>query len=270
MNNFPLNNNKIVLTGDLAPFEFEDTKWSLIEKGAYIMDRVTKTTALVIAGPNAKKSILNAAKKHGIKIADPAILNALLKGPTINDAINGEVSDNSLGKAFEGLKIAINGSFSGISQKGFKDELERQGIGVSNKPSSKTDILIIGKNPSFQFIEIMDKGVPFLTYEDVLSIQKNNALTDFIGKRNVNIQVDIPKKIESLREAFISLDAGDEVWNDELEICIHTNGNVSTKLKELAGTPTENHVRSVIQRQDWPKVSTKFEYQMPIKFTFKV
>ena len=265
MGSFPLEGKRIVLTGDLSPYDAEDAKWMLIEKGASVMASVTKTTALVIAGPNPTARIIKGAEKHGVTVAEPKILEQLATGATMDQALSGSSDENPT--PLSDLTVVISGRLPGSSKSEVRAELERLGANVVNKPSSKTDLLVVGNDPSNDGLDAMDDGVPFIELEEVRALASGTPLSRYIGSRSLEDDPNevVPTILEGLRSEMTSIEEGGEVWDDELVVTLRPGGRISAVLNHLGGTPVEDHIRRIIQRTDWPRVSSPHEHRMTLK-----
>ena len=76
----PLLNMQIVLTGKLARFSRDEIKESLISMGAKVTSSVSKNTNFIIAGENAG-SKLNKASELGIKVLSEENYSELINDP---------------------------------------------------------------------------------------------------------------------------------------------------------------------------------------------
>jgi DNA ligase (NAD+) len=76
----PLLNMQIVLTGKLARFSRDEMKESLISMGAKVTSSVSKNTNFIIAGENAG-SKLNKATELGIKVLSEDNYSELINDP---------------------------------------------------------------------------------------------------------------------------------------------------------------------------------------------
>jgi BRCT domain type II-containing protein len=264
---FPLENQTIVLTGEFDAIDAENAKWNLISKGARVTTSVTKTTAVVLAGPNPKKSILDGAGKHGTPVLGEEALRALLDGATVAQAICAGTAEAAPSghEPLTGRTVVVAGRLP----KAVHASLVRLGASVSKKVSSKTDLLILAGPPGFEAIDALNSGIPFLLPDDLTDLERGAPFASYVGKRDLPVpdaSAFVSQKLVDLEDRLVAIDMGGEVWRDELTLTIHPNGRLSARLRELGGTPTEDHVRRVLQREDWPRVSTPCVVSRPIVF----
>jgi BRCT domain type II-containing protein len=260
----PLANQTIVLTGDFEGIDPEDAKWGLISKGARVLTSVTKTTAVVVAGRNPKPAIMAGARRHATPVVGVEALRALLEGATIAH-VTSAPGDRGAGSALAegaaplgGMRVSIAGKLPRASHASTRAVLERLGATVEARASAKTDLLVLGGPPTFEAIDALGRGTPALLPEDLVELERGAPLARYLGRRD-RVEADPPAFVSRVlverTEALVAIDTGGEVWHDELTLTLHPGGRLAVHLNALGGTPTEDHVRRVLQREDWPAVT---------------
>ena len=164
-----------------------------------------------------------------------------------------------------GKTVAVTGKLP----KATHASLERLGANVIKKPSSKTDLLVLGGPPGFEAIDALDSGIPFLLPDDLADLERGAPLAKYVGKRDLTERDPASfasRRLTELHDELVAIDMGGEVWHDELTLTIHPSGRLSARLRELGGTPTEDHVRRILQREDWPHVTAPSTVIHPITF----
>jgi len=168
-----------------------------------------------------------------------------------------------------GKTVAVAGKLPKATHATVHASLERLGANVTKKPSLKTDLLVLGGPPGFEAIDALDSGIPFLLPDDLADLERGAPLARYVGRRDLTVQDPASfasRRLDELHDALVAIDTGGEVWHDELTLTIHPSGRLSARLRELGGTPTEDHVRRVLQREDWPRVTSPCNVSHPITF----
>jgi len=262
-----LANVKLVLTGALGR-DAEDVKWALIARGASVLASVTKTTGAVVAGANPNGALVNKAKALGVPVLDLAALGALLDGATLADAVAGRSSGGASVATLAGKKVGVAGELAGATKGSIGAALERLGAKLVKKVSANLDLLIVGSAPGFDAIDAMDQGVPFLDAGALDALLAGAPLSDFVappGPAVADPAGRVREILTSIHDALVSLETG-ERWEETLTVTVRADARTVATLKHLGGTPLHDHVRKVIQRQSWPKVSTDVTVAVPIVF----
>jgi hypothetical protein len=168
-----------------------------------------------------------------------------------------------------GRTMTVVGKLPKATHAAVHASLDRLGANVTKKPSLKTDLLVLGGPPNFEAIDALDSGIPFLLPDDLADLERGAPLAKFVGRRDLTEQdpaAFASRRLDELHDALVAIDTGGEVWHDELTLTIHPNGRLSARLRELGGTPTEDHVRRVLQREDWPRVTSPCNVSHSITF----
>lgn len=262
---FPLKDERIVITGDLAPHDNEDVKWKLIEYGAQVYSTASKTTSLVIAGASPKQSVMNQASKYQLKVASPDVVPALVGGATILGALSARTGGQP--KPFDGLHVVLSGSL-GKTHATVRASLERMGASVSARPSSKTDIVVLGDGYTVAVQQAVDDGVAFLTPEQFEGLEAGAPLSDFIGRRDVECEDLVTYAEQQLRavHAEHTPDPHDLVPGESVSFRLLPSGRIQLRLDFLVGTPIEATMRARLQRRDWPTVVSPLELSLQLAF----
>ncbi len=158
-----------------------------------------------------------------------------------------------------GKTVAVTGKLPKATHATVHASLERLGANVTKKPSLKTDLLVLAGPPGFEAIDALDSGIPFLLPDDLADLDRGAPLARYVGRRDLTERDPASfasRRIAELHASLVAIDTGGEVWHDELTVTIHPSGRLSARLRELGGTPTEDHVRRTLQREDWPHVTT--------------
>ena len=270
---FTLENQQIVIAGDLAQVDAEDAKWKLIERGARVMASVTKSTALVVLGGAPKKNVLAGVEKHRTPTTDEAGLLRLMAGATIAEVLRepsaASTARHASARPLDGRRVAFDGAFRGHTKATTKTRLEALGATVQSKPSPKAELLVLGERPGFDALDALDAGVPSIDAEAIDALEAGAPLTDFVAARVPLVgdpEAVCARAIEGARASLLAIDLGGERWEDELRVTVHPDGRLAVKLRELGGTPTEEHVRRVLLRAPWPAVTSPVTMSVPLVF----
>jgi len=258
---------RFAITGEPGFITAEDAKWELISRGAFVMTSVSKTTGALIVGANPAAALVSKARKLGTPIVEADGLRALLGGASLRDAIAGRRPASAPREDLRGKRFAIVGKLARETRDALKAELERHGGKVVDKPSSTTDVLIVGEGSSFEQVDAMNAGTPFLKQTALEALLAGAPLSNFIATRGDAVPDPRARALELLAAIageLVSMPAG-ERWEDELTIRL-TPTRVVSELRDLGGTPLHDHVREVVQRQAWPGVSAPCSVTVPIVF----
>ncbi|MCA9613316.1 MAG: hypothetical protein KC586_11240, partial [Myxococcales bacterium] len=263
---FTLEGQQIVIAGTFAGVDAEDAKWKLIERGARVMTSVTKATALVVLGTGAKKNVLAGLEKHATPTTDEAGLLRLMEGAKVADVLRGTseaggAKSSASPAPFAGRKVAFDGRFVRQTKATMKVRLEALGAQVV-KVGPKADLLVLGEAWGFDGIDALDAGVPAVFADGLDALEAGAPLSDFVAPRGAaspDAKAACEAVLRSAHDAMLAINLGGERWDDELRVVVHPDGRLAAKLRELGGTPTEDHVRRVLWAKTWPAVDRAVE-----------
>lgn len=263
---FPLEGQSLVLSGRFAGIDSEDARWGLIAKGARVMTSVSKTTSALLAGEDAEAKHLAAAKKHSVPVLGVEALQGLLEGATLASVSSQRVTSTQA-RPLDGRRAVIVGKPARGSVAALEARLAQLGAEVTKKASANTTLLVLC-TPTAHGLDAIAQGIDVLTEADIAALAQGASLAAYLGRRD--IVADAPRFVASqlaaLRAELIAVDMAGECWPDELTLTLHPDGRVAVALRALVGTPTEDHVRRVIHRADWPRVSTSVTWREAITF----
>ncbi len=269
--NITLEGVTFAIAGVFEAIDADDAKWGLIARGARASATVGKRTQVLIAGKSATPSALKKAEIFGVSVVGEAQLHRLLGGESLRAVLAGPQQPPSAPRTdVSGLRFSVSGDLSRFTHAQVKVAVEALGGTFARKPSTRTQLLVVGKEPGIDAIEAMDAGLPRIAEPAFAAILDGAPVSEYVGFVDVMPAADASETIERLVKQHLNevlaLDGFDALYPDVLVVTSHPTGWVSFCLTELGGTPTEDHVRDVLKRATWPKVTHAVEVTLPITF----
>lgn len=261
---FPLEGQTLVLTGRFASVDSEDARWALIAKGARVLGSVTKTTSALVAGEDAAPKLLAAAAKHQVPVLGEAALQALLQGETLTRARALGSGSQAPTQPLAGRVAVLVGAPKKGTQAALAARLGQLGAEVTRKVSAKTTLLL-WCSPTADGLDALHAGIDRLLEPDVDALEAGAPLSQYLGRRDAP-HATVEANLQSLHAELRDVDTGGERWDDQLSVTLHPTGRLTIELRELAGTPIEDHVRRVLLRADWPRVGAVASFTHAITF----
>ncbi len=179
---------KIVLTGTFEQMKRSEAKKALEALGADVTGSVSKNTNMLFAGAKAG-SKLTKAESLGVPVYDEA---KLLK--VLGESGGGETSKPSkrtakaparkaattagkVPKSISGMKVVLTGKFETMKRKEAEAACTAAGANVSGSVSSKTELLVCGKDAGSKLTKAQGYGIPIISEADLMGL---------LGKKNVS------------------------------------------------------------------------------------
>lgn len=173
---------KIVLTGTFEQMKRSEAKKALEGLGADVTSSVSKNTDMLFAGAKAG-SKLTKAESLGVAVYDEAKLLAILgvsgeaSTPSKRGKLNEATTSGAVPKSVSGMKVVLTGTFESMKRKEAEAACTAAGAIVSGSVSSKTELLVCGKDAGSKLTKAQGYGIPIISEADLMGL---------LGKKNVS------------------------------------------------------------------------------------
>ena len=156
---FPLSEKRVVLTGPLEPLSSSlgETQKRLEALGVIVENRIDSKTVCIIVGNNSVLPLGQARK----------LTNALTENQ-VNEVIHALTEDQS--SPLSEKIYVFTGTLEGLSRTEATERLNDLGAIVSSNVSTKTDYVIVGKNPGSKLSKAETLGIDILTEKQLLAL----------------------------------------------------------------------------------------------------